>query len=148
MDSKLLIEAVMETLPHRYPFLLVDRVVSFKKNKELVALKNVSVNEPFFQGHFPEKKIVPGVILIEAMAQACGVLIYKSQDDQGKRDSVFYLVGVDSARFKHPAVPGDQVFIKVVMERRIRDIYKFTARATVDDNEVATASIMTTGRDK
>ena len=138
------IQKIQSLLPHRYPFLLVDRVVECEPGKRLVAIKNVTVNEPFFQGHFPSKPVMPGVLLIEAMAQATGLLAMESADVP--KEAIYYLVGVDKARFKQPVVPGDQVRLEVEVLKHRRDIWVFAAEAKVDDSMVASAEIMCTAR--
>ena len=138
------IQKIQSLLPHRYPFLLVDRVVECEPGRRLVAIKNVTVNEPFFQGHFPSKPVMPGVLLIEAMAQATGLLAMESADVP--KEAIYYLVGVDKARFKQPVVPGDQVRLEVEVLKHRRDIWVFTAEAKVGDNIAASAEIMCTAR--
>ena len=138
------IQKIQSLLPHRYPFLLVDRVVECEPGRRLVAIKNVTVNEPFFQGHFPSKPVMPGVLLIEAMAQATGLLAMESADVP--KEAIYYLVGVDKARFKQPVVPGDQVRLEVEVLKHRRDIRVFTAEAKVGDNIAASAEIMCTAR--
>ena len=138
------IQKIQSLLPHRYPFLLVDRVVESEPGKRLVAIKNVTVNEPFFQGHFPSKPVMPGVLLIEAMAQATGLLAMESADVP--KEAIYYLVGVDKARFKSPVVPGDQVRLEVEVLKHRRDIWVFAAEATVDGKMAASAEIMCTAR--
>jgi len=138
------IQKIQSLLPHRYPFLLVDRVVECEPGRRLVAIKNVTVNEPFFQGHFPSKPVMPGVLLIEAMAQATGLLAMESADVP--KEAIYYLVGVDQARFKQPVVPGDQVRLEVEVLKHRRDIWVFTAEAKVGDNIAASAEIMCTAR--
>lgn len=138
------IQKIRSLLPHRYPFLLVDRVVESEPGKRLVAIKNVTVNEPFFQGHFPSKPVMPGVLLIEAMAQATGLLAMESADVP--EEAIYYLVGVDKARFKSPVVPGDQVRLEVEVIKHRRDIWVFAAEAKVDGKMVASAEIMCTAR--
>jgi 3-hydroxyacyl-[acyl-carrier-protein] dehydratase len=139
------IQKIQALLPHRYPFLLVDRVIESDAGKRLLALKNVSINEPFFQGHFPSKPVMPGVLVIEAMAQATGLLAMASSDVG--EESIYYLVGVDKARFKRPVKPGDQLLIEVEMTKNRRGIGVFQAEATVDGKAVASAEIMCTARD-
>ena len=107
------ITEIMDFLPHRYPFLMVDRVLEFSAGESLVGIKNVTINEPFFQGHFPEKAIMPGVLIIEALAQATGLLAFSSNNQGAERDTLYYLVGIDKARFKQPVVPGDQLRLEV-----------------------------------
>ncbi len=143
--SALGIEKILEHLPHRYPFLLVDRVESYVANSNLIALKNVTASENYFEGHFPGKPIMPGVLIIESLAQATGLLISLSEDNQ-KVDGLYYLLGINNARFKRMVVPGDVLTLEVTMLRKIRDVYKFSAMASVAGDEVATAEILTTGR--
>lgn len=138
------IQKIQSLLPHRYPFLLVDRVIEVEPGKRLVAIKNVTVNEPFFQGHFPSKPVMPGVLLIEAMAQATGLLAMESAEVP--KEAIYYLVGVDKARFKRPVVPGDQVVMEVEVLKHRRDIWVFAAEAKVDNGMVASAEIMCTAR--
>ena len=138
------IQKIQSLLPHRYPFLLVDRVIDSEPGKRLVAIKNVTINEPFFPGHFPGKPVMPGVLLIEAMAQATGLLAMESTDVP--KESIYYLVGVDKARFKQPVVPGDQLVFEVEVLKHKRDIWVFAATAKVDDSLVASAEIMCTAR--
>lgn len=136
------INDILEYLPHRYPFLLVDKVIDFVPGKSLLALKNVTYNEPQFAGHFPQKPILPGVLVIEALAQATGILAYKSTDTKANDDSLYYLVGIDKARFKRPVNPGEQLMLKVEVIKKMRGVWKFKAEATVDDNLVASAELM------
>lgn len=138
------IREILEILPHRYPFLLVDRVIECVSFERLKAIKNVTFNEPFFTGHFPDKPIMPGVILLEAMAQATGLLAFKSHNARSSSTSMYYLVGVDKARFKRPVVPGDQVVLTASLKRCIRGIYKFETEARVGEDLVAVAEFMTT----
>lgn len=135
------IEEILEFLPHRYPFLLVDRVLEFKENKYLRALKNVSVNEPFFQGHFPNKPIFPGVLILEAMAQATGILAFKSSGKL-KSGELYYFAGIDETRFKHPVVPGDQMIMEVTFEKTRCGLTRFKGVATVDGKIVCEATMM------
>ncbi len=141
------IHDVLEHLPHRYPFLLVDKVIDFEPGKSLLALKNVSYNEPQFTGHFPQKPILPGVLVIEALAQATGILAYKSTNTKPNDDSLYYLVGIDKARFKRPVNPGEQLMLKVDVIKNMRGVWKFKAVATVDDQLVASAELMCAERD-
>jgi 3-hydroxyacyl-[acyl-carrier-protein] dehydratase len=136
------INEVLAHLPQRYPVLMVDRVREFEPNKRLVALKNVSANEPYFEGHFPGRPIMPGVLILEAMAQAAGILVFRSQGSKPDRDSVYYYVGIDNARFKRPVVPGDQLEVEVLFERQLRTIYKFSCTARVAGEVVAEATIL------
>jgi 3-hydroxyacyl-[acyl-carrier-protein] dehydratase len=139
------IQEITNYLPHRYPFLLVDRVVEVDSGQRLVALKNVTFNEPFFQGHFPQKPVMPGVLIIEALAQATGLLAMESEEVSGA--AIYYLVGVDKARFKRPVVPGDQLMLEVSVTKQRRGIWSFSGKATVDGAVCASAEIMCTARD-
>ena len=136
------IAAVLEHLPHRYPFLLIDRIREIELGKRIVALKNVTINEPFFQGHFPRRPIMPGVLILEAMAQAAGILVFRTQGNKPDADSVYYLVGVDKARFKRPVVPGDQLELEVLIERSLRGVWKFSCKARVEGAVVCEAGIL------
>ena len=140
------IEEIREYLPHRYPFLLLDRIVEWEKDKRIVALKNVTANEPFFQGHFPHYAVMPGVLVIEAMAQACAMLglLSLGRKDDGK--SVYYFVGIDGARFKRPVRPGDQLVVEVEQLRLSRGMGKFQAVAKVDGAVVSEAELLCTLR--
>jgi 3-hydroxyacyl-[acyl-carrier-protein] dehydratase len=135
-------ERIAAILPHRYPFLLVDRVVEFSPGKSIVAIKNVTVNEPFFQGHFPGHPVMPGVLIVEALAQASGLLIGLSGTRTNGDNSIFYLAKVDNARFLKPVVPGDQLRLEVQLKRLIRSMGIFIARAVVDGKDVATCELM------
>jgi 3-hydroxyacyl-[acyl-carrier-protein] dehydratase len=137
---------ILEYLPHRYPFLLVDRVVSCEPGKTIVALKNVSINEPYFQGHFPNYPVMPGVLIIESMAQAAAVLTFHSEKARPDKRSVYFFVGIDNARFKKPVVPGDTLRLEVTITRHVRGIWKFSCIANVGDAMVAEAEIMCTVR--
>lgn len=136
------VERIIAILPHRYPFLLVDRVIELDPGKSIVALKNVTVNEPFFQGHFPGHPVMPGVLIVEALAQASGLLIGLSGPRPEGRDALFYLAKVDNARFNRPVFPGDQLRLEVHLKRLIRSMGIFTARAVVDGREVASCELM------
>ena len=136
------IEEIKEYLPHRYPFLLIDRVVSFEADKRIVALKNVTVNEPFFPGHFPHLAVMPGVLIIEAMAQAAAVLSLRSKGHKNDGKWVYYFVGIDGARFKRPVTPGDQVIFEVDAGRSGRGMAKFSAVAKVDGLVAAEAQLL------
>jgi 3-hydroxyacyl-[acyl-carrier-protein] dehydratase len=136
------VEQIAAMLPHRYPFLLLDRVTAFEHRKRVSALKNVTINEPFFQGHFPSHPVMPGVLIIEAMAQAAGVLIKLSEAGNGARDVVFYLVKVDKARFNRVVVPGDQLRLEVEHKRTMRNMSQFWARALVGDELAAEAEML------
>lgn len=135
------IEEIQEYLIHRYPFLLVDRVVEFEENERLVALKNVTYNEPFFQGHFPGQSIMPGVLIIEAMAQATGLLAMKSEPEKTGKGRTYYLVGVDKARFRRPVTPGDQLTLEAVKLKERRNIWSFACTAKVNGQVAVTAEI-------
>lgn len=132
------IEEIKEYLPQRYPFLLVDRVTELELDKRIVAYKNVSVNEPFFQGHFPNQPIMPGVLIIEALCQAAGVLGFKSQEKKPVDGYIYYFVGTDEVRLRRPVVPGDQLKLEAEILTVKRGIYKFGCKATVDDELVGT----------
>jgi 3-hydroxyacyl-[acyl-carrier-protein] dehydratase len=136
------IAGVLEHLPHRFPFLLVDRIRAIEPGKRILALKNVTINEPFFQGHFPGRPIMPGVLILEAMAQVAGILVFKTQGNKPEADSVYYLAGIDKARFKRPVVPGDQLEIEVVIERGVRGVWKFSCVARVDGGLVCEAQML------
>ena len=140
------VEELMQLLPHRYPFLLVDRVLAYVPGESIRALKNVSINEPYFQGHFPGHPIMPGVLILEAMAQATGLLAFYSNRASGGSEHVYYLVGIDKARFKRPVGAGDQLVLEAQLRREMRGIFRFDATAKVDDKVVAVAEIMTTER--
>ena len=141
------IHQILHHLPHRYPFLLIDRVLSCEPGKEITALKNVTINEPFFAGHFPHYKVMPGVLIIEAMAQAAAILSFKTVDAKADENSVYYFVGIDNARFKKPVTAGDQLIITARLERQLRGIWKYAAEAKVDGALVAEAGLMCTMRD-
>jgi 3-hydroxyacyl-[acyl-carrier-protein] dehydratase len=141
------IHQILQYLPHRFPFLLVDRVLSCEPGKEITALKNVTINEPFFAGHFPHYKVMPGVLIVEAMAQAAAILSFKTVGTRADANSVYYFVGIDHARFKRPVTAGDQLVMTVRLERQVRGIWKYQAVAKVDDVLVAEASLMCTMRD-
>lgn len=136
------IQEILEHLPHRYPFLLVDRVLECEPGKRLVAVKNVSVNEPMFTGHFPERPIFPGVLIMEALAQATGILAFRSQGKKPDGSSLYYFAGIDNCRFKQPVVPGDQMILEVEVVKAKRGIWKFTAEAKVEGKVVASAELM------
>lgn len=136
------IHEILEHLPHRYPFVLVDRVLSLEVNKEIVAIKNVSVNEPYFPGHFPYHPVMPGVLIIEALAQAAAILSFKTMGSKPTDESVYYFAGIDNARFKKPVSPGDQLVLKVSIDRILRGIWKYKGVAMVDDAIVAEADMM------
>ncbi|CAN1508843.1 FabA 3-hydroxymyristoyl/3-hydroxydecanoyl-(acyl carrier protein) dehydratases [Methylophilaceae bacterium] len=136
------IHEILNHLPHRYPFVLIDRVISMELGKEIFAIKNVSINEPFFPGHFPYYPVMPGVLIVEAMAQAAAILSFKTMDIKPSDDSVYYFAGIDSARFKKPVSPGDQLILHVKIDRVLKGIWKYIAVAKVNDEIVAEASMM------
>ncbi|MFN4265901.1 MAG: 3-hydroxyacyl-ACP dehydratase FabZ [Aquabacterium sp.] len=140
------IHKILEKLPHRYPFLLVDRVLEIDDNVRIKAIKNVSINEPFFQGHFPKRPVMPGVLMLEALAQAAALLVFSSQGTTVEDDSVVYFVGIDGARFKRPVEPGDQLVLEVKVDRVKAGIYKFIAQAFVDGDLAVEAQLMCTKR--
>jgi 3-hydroxyacyl-[acyl-carrier-protein] dehydratase len=140
------VQEIMRLLPHRYPFLLIDRVLACEPGKEIVALKNVTINEPYFGGHFPNFPVMPGVLIVEAMAQASALLAFKTFDLELSESNVFYFVGIDGARFKKPVTPGDQLIVKAQILRSIKGIWKFTGQAYVDDKVVSQANLMCTMR--
>jgi len=141
------IHKVLEYLPHRYPFLLIDRVLSYDAGKELRALKNVTINEPFFNGHFPHHPVMPGVLIIEAMAQAAAILSFVTMGAKSDDKSVYYFVGIDNARFKKPVTAGDALHLHVTLERHMRGVWKFKAAAQVEDVTVAEADLLCAVRD-
>jgi 3-hydroxyacyl-[acyl-carrier-protein] dehydratase len=141
------IHRILEYLPHRYPFLLIDRIVHCEPGKSICALKNVTFNEPFFQGHFPRRPVMPGVLILEAMAQATGIFALRSMDTTLSASSIYYFVGIDGARFRRPVEPGDQLIIDVSLIRRSRGVWKVDAEAKVDGQAVANAQLMGALRD-
>jgi 3-hydroxyacyl-[acyl-carrier-protein] dehydratase len=136
------VNAVLAHLPQRYPMIMVDRVKECEPGKRIVAVKNVSANEPFFPGHFPHRPIMPGVLILEAMAQTAGVLVFRTRGTMPDDKTVYYYVGIDNARFKRPVVPGDQLEIEVHYERQLRGISKFNCVARVGAEVVAEATIL------
>ena len=141
------IHEILEYLPHRYPFLLIDRVVEVVPGKSIHAYKNVTINEPFFVGHFPHHPVMPGVLIMEALAQAAGILSFKTEDKKPTQSYVFYFAGIDDARFKRPVVPGDQLHLHVEIERQMRGVWKFKGEARVDGQLAAEARLMCAKRD-
>ncbi len=141
------IKAILEHLPHRYPFLLVDRVVALEKGKSIVAIKNVTINEPYFVGHYPHMPVMPGVLIIEALAQAAGILSFQTMGKVSDDSSVYYFVGIDGARFKRPVGPGDQLELHVEITRISRSIWKYAGKAKVDGQIAAEAELMCTLRE-
>ena len=142
------INDIMQYIPHRYPFLLVDRVISIEPGKNIVAVKNVTINEPYFVGHFPNQPIMPGVMILEALAQASAILSFKSDNFKVNDNSVYYLVGIDNARFKKPVVVGDQLMLHATLMRHIKGFWKFTAQAKVGDEVVTEAELICAVRAK
>lgn len=136
------IREILNYLPHRYPFLLLDRVLEFEPNQRLLALKNVTINEQFFQGHFPKLPVMPAVLILEAMAQATGLLALRSMETPPSENSVYYFVGIDKARFRKPVSPGDQLLVEVINEKTSRRVWQVGAVARVEDSIVADATIM------
>jgi 3-hydroxyacyl-[acyl-carrier-protein] dehydratase len=140
------IQDILEYLPHRYPFLLIDRVIECELGKRIRALKNVSVNEPYFNGHFPYYKVMPGVLIVEAMAQAAAILSFRTMGIKPDDKSVYYFAGIDRARFKKPVMPGDQLVLDVSIERTVRNVVKYAGKAYVGDTLVAEAELLCTLR--
>jgi 3-hydroxyacyl-[acyl-carrier-protein] dehydratase len=140
------IHEILEYLPHRYPMLLVDRVLECEPGKRILALKNVTINEPFFVGHFPYHPVMPGVLVIEALAQAAAILSFRTMGTKHDDKSVYYFVGIDEARFKRPVGPGDQLLLEVTLERTVRGIGRFGGQARVGDTLVAEGKLMCTLR--
>ena len=136
------IARIMGLLPHRFPFLLVDRVIDCTPGESLVAIKNVTINEPFFPGHFPHRPVMPGVMILEALAQACGLLAFATAGWEPDESHMFYFVGIDKVRFRRPVEPGDQLTLTVTLQRRIRDIWKFSTVATVGEERATNAEMM------
>jgi len=140
------IQHILRKLPHRYPFLLVDRVLELEKDVRIQALKNVTINEPYFNGHFPARPVMPGVLMLEALAQAAALLSFESMDGDRGEDTVVYFVGIDGARFKRPVGPGDQLILEATIERAKSGIYRYKTRASVDGLTVVEAELMCTMR--
>lgn len=140
------IHQILKQLPHRYPFLLVDRVVELEKGKRIVALKNVSMNEPFFTGHFPHRPVMPGVLMLEALAQAAALLAFDTLGVTPDDKTVYYFAGIDGARFKRPVEPGDQLMLHAELDRMKSGIFKFKARAMVGEELAVEASLICTMR--
>ena len=132
------VHEILEYLPHRYPFMLIDRVIEYEEGKSLLAIKNVTYNEPFFIGHFPERPVMPGVLVIEALAQASGILVFLISNDK----DLFYFAGIDNARFKRVIEPGDQLHLYTSVERQRRNLWKFNAKATVDGDIACSVDLM------
>jgi 3-hydroxyacyl-[acyl-carrier-protein] dehydratase len=142
--NKMEIREILDYLPHRFPFLLIDRVLELEEGKRIVAVKNVAINEPFFQGHFPGNPVMPGVMILEALAQAAAILSFRNLHRESTKELLYYFVGIDNARFKRPVIPGDQLILNVSMLRQVRGIGKFAAHATVDGVLVTEAELMCT----
>jgi 3-hydroxyacyl-[acyl-carrier-protein] dehydratase len=136
------IHEILDHLPHRYPFILVDRVISMELGKEITAIKNVTINEPYFPGHFSYHPVMPGVLIVEALAQAAALLSFKTMNTKPTEDSVYYFAGIDNARFKKPVNPGDQIVLHVKIDRVLKGIWKYSGTATVDNEVVAEANMM------
>lgn len=141
------IHQILEHLPHRYPFLLIDRVTEVKPGESLTGFKNVTFNEPYFTGHFPQRPVMPGVLILEALAQATGILAFRTLDKIPDENSLYYFVGIDKARFKQPVEPGDQLILHVEFVKEKRNIWKFIGTATVDGNVVCSAELMCAERE-
>jgi 3-hydroxyacyl-[acyl-carrier-protein] dehydratase len=140
------IQRILRKLPHRYPFLLVDRVLELEKGARIKALKNVTINEPFFVGHFPARPVMPGVLMLEALAQAAAILSFESADAEPGDDTVVYFAGIDNARFKRPVGPGDQLVLEAAIERQKAGVFRYKTLATVDGLLVCEADLMCTMR--
>ena len=141
------IHEIQRLLPHRYPFLLIDRVIDYTPNESLVGIKNITFNEPQFTGHFPARVIMPGVLILESLAQATGLLAFKSVKDLRSDEALYYLAGIDNARFKRPVEPGDQLRLEVKLVKNKRNLWKFSAEANVDGELVVSADIMCVDQD-
>jgi 3-hydroxyacyl-[acyl-carrier-protein] dehydratase len=140
------IHKILETLPHRYPILLVDRVLELEKNKRIRAIKNVSINEPYFNGHFPHRPVMPGVLMIEALAQAAAILAIKTVDIELDNNTIFYFAGIDGARFKRPVEPGDQLILDITLLRMKAGVCKFSAKGLVGEEVAVEAELTCTMR--
>ena len=136
------IRKILDTLPHRYPFILVDKVTSLVPNQTITAIKNVTINEEFFVGHFPNYPVMPGVLIIEALAQTAGILSFKSMNETADDNTLYFFVGIDNCRFKKPVVPGDVLNLNVSIEKVRGGVWKYNAMATVEDNTCAQADLM------
>ena len=140
------IHAILKKLPHRYPILLVDRVLELEVGKRIRALKNVSINEPYFMGHFPQRPVMPGVLMLEALAQAAAVLSFETLGEEPDDNTIYYFAGIDKARFKRPVEPGDQLELHVTLDRMKSGVFKFSARGTVDGETAVEAELTCTLR--
>ncbi|MDB4223581.1 3-hydroxyacyl-ACP dehydratase FabZ [Granulosicoccus sp.] len=136
------IREILKYLPHRYPFLMIDRVIDFQRGESLTAIKNITINEPIFTGHFPQSPIFPGVLILEAMAQACALQAFKSMEGYPSENTLYLLVGIDKARFKRQVIPGDQIVFHVTLQKERRGILRFDATAKVDDVLVSSAEVI------
>ena len=141
METVYDIRKIMELLPHRYPFILVDRIIEMVPDERIVGLKNVTINEPFFQGHFPGTPIMPGVLIVEAMAQGGAILVNASRSDE-ERKELIYFMGIDKARFRKPVIPGDQLILEIIPIKKRANLFKMSGKATVDGTLVAEAEVM------
>ena len=141
-EDTLDIRKILGTLPHRYPFILVDKVISLVPNETITAIKNVTINEEFFVGHFPNYPVMPGVLIIEALAQTAGILSFKSMNEAADDNTLYFFVGIDNCRFKKPVVPGDVLNLNVSIEKVRGGVWKYNAIATVEDNTCAQADLM------
>ena len=146
MSTTMDIHQIIKKLPHRYPFLLVDRVIEFEKDVRIKALKNVTINEPFFNGHFPNRPVMPGVLMLEALAQASALLSFASEGEESDGSRLYYFAGIDGARFKRIVEPGDQLILESKIERKKASIYKYSTRATVNGELAVEAELMCTVR--
>lgn len=143
MDKALDIQEIIKLLPHRYPFIMIDRILELTPGEKVIALKNVTINEPFFQGHFPENPIMPGVLIIEAMGQAGAVLAAKSLERES-HDSLIYFMGMDKVKFRKPVIPGDQLIFEMKFLKQRRNVFRMSGTAYVDEKVVAQAELMAT----
>ncbi len=141
------IHEIQTLLPHRYPFLLIDRVIDFIPGQSLVGIKNITFNEPQFTGHFPQRVIMPGIFILEALAQATGLLAFKTVTDVRSNNALYYLAGIDNARFRRPVEPGDQLMLHVKLVKNKRNLWKFAAEAAVDSEQVVSTDILCTDQD-
>jgi 3-hydroxyacyl-[acyl-carrier-protein] dehydratase len=148
MDSNYDVMEIMKFLPHRYPFLLVDRIIEIVPGKKITALKNVTINEPFFQGHFPNMPVMPGVLIVEAMGQAGAVLAYASNTQEAPGSHLMYFTGLDKVRFRKPVVPGDQMMMEVTLLKQRSKVFKMAGKVFVNEKLVAEAELMATVRSK
>ena len=146
MSTTMDIHQIIKKLPHRYPFLLVDRVLELEKDVRIKALKNVTINEPFFNGHFPNRPVMPGVLMLEALAQASALLSFASEGEESDGSRLYYFAGIDGARFKRIVEPGDQLILESKIERKKASIYKYSTRATVNGELAVEAELMCTVR--